>query len=79
MPAVISGEHLAKTNVVRRLFAAYKASEELIRIGAYQKGSDPELDRAISLMPALREFLMQNSREVAGMKDSLARLMALPV
>ncbi len=79
MPAVISAEHLAKTNVVRRLFAAYKASEELIRIGAYQRGSDPELDRAISLMPALREFLMQNSREVAGMKDSLARLMALPV
>jgi len=79
MPAVISAEHLAKTNVVRRLFAGYKASEELIRIGAYQKGSDPELDRAIALMPPLREFLRQSSREAAGMQDSLARLMALPV
>jgi flagellum-specific ATP synthase len=78
MPAVISAEHLAKTNVIRRLFATYKASEELIRIGAYQKNSDPDLDRAIALMPALREFLMQSSQEVAGMKDSLARLMALP-
>ncbi len=78
MPAVISAEHLAKNNLIRRLFATYKASEELIRIGAYQKGSDPDLDRAIALMPALREFLMQPSQEVAGMKDSHARLMALP-
>jgi flagellum-specific ATP synthase len=78
MPAVISPEHLAKTNAVRRLFATYKASEELIRIGAYQKGSDPDLDRAIALMPALRQFLMQTSTEVAAMKDSLTRLMALP-
>jgi flagellum-specific ATP synthase len=78
MPAVISARHLAKTNHVRRLFATYKTSEELIRIGAYQKGSDPDLDRAIALMPALREFLMQPSQEVAAMKDSLERLMALP-
>jgi len=40
MPAVISAEHLVKTNVIRRLFATYKASEELIRIGAYQKNCD---------------------------------------
>src|SRR5271166_5652275 len=78
MPAVISPAHLAKTNQIRRLFATYKASEELIRIGAYQKGSDPDLDRAITLMPALREFLVQASQEVAVMKDSIDRLMALP-
>ena len=78
MPAVISKEHLAKTNVIRRLFATYKASEELIRIGAYQKNSDPELDRAIALMPALREFLMQSSQDVALFKNSIERLMALP-
>ncbi len=78
MPAVISAEHLAKTNAIRRLFAAYKSSEELIRIGAYQKNSDPELDRAIALMPALSQFLRQSSQEVATMKDSVDRLMALP-
>jgi flagellum-specific ATP synthase len=79
MPAVISAPHHAKINHIRRLFATYKASEELIRIGAYQKTSDPELDRAIALMPALREFLAQPSQEVAIMKDSLDRLMALPI
>jgi flagellum-specific ATP synthase len=78
MPAVVTADHLAKTNGIRRLFAAYKASEELIRIGAYQKNTDHELDRAIALMPALREFLVQSPQEVAGMKNSLERLMALP-
>jgi flagellum-specific ATP synthase len=78
MPAVISREHLAKVSLIRRLFATYKASEELIRIGAYQKGSDADLDRAITLMPSLREFLNQSTGDVAAMKDSFARLMALP-
>jgi flagellum-specific ATP synthase len=78
MPAVISAPHLAKTNHIRRLFATYKSSEELIRIGAYQKGSDLDLDRAIMLMSALREFLMQPSQEVAVMQDSVERLLALP-
>ena len=77
MPAVVSREHLAKAGEIRRLFAGYKASEELIRIGAYQKGSDPELDRAIALMPALREFLTQSADQVAGMQESLERFMAL--
>ncbi len=78
MPAVISPEHLAKTSTIRQLLATYKASEELIRIGAYQKNSDPDLDRAIALMPALREFLVQSTGEVAAMKDSMDQLMALP-
>jgi flagellum-specific ATP synthase len=79
MPAVIGPEHMAKAGAIRRLLATYRASEELIRVGAYQKNSDPDLDRAIALMPMLREFLVQSTQEVAGMKDSLDRLLALPV
>jgi len=78
MPAVTSADHLAKAGDIRRTLASYKASEELIRIGAYQKSSDPDLDRAIALMPSLREFLRQSAQEVAGMENSIERLMALP-
>jgi flagellum-specific ATP synthase len=78
MPAVVAADHLAKATLIRRLLAVYKASEELIRIGAYQRNSDPELDRAIALMPALREFLVQSVQESAGMNDSLERLRTLP-
>jgi flagellum-specific ATP synthase len=77
MSAVATREHQAKAGQIRRLLAAYKASEELIRIGAYQKGSDPDLDRAIALMPALQNFLMQSPDEAATIEDSLEKLMAL--
>jgi flagellum-specific ATP synthase len=77
MPTVVTTEHLAKAAAIRRLLATYKASEELIRIGAYQKGGDADLDRAIALMPALDGFLMQSMGEAAAMTDSLAQLMAL--
>jgi len=79
MPAVIPRDHLAKAAEIRRLMAAHKTSEELIRIGAYQKGSDPDLDRAIAMMPALREFLTQSPEEASGLKASVERLMALPI
>jgi flagellum-specific ATP synthase len=79
MPAVITPEHMAKAGEIRRLLAAYKSSEELIRIGAYQKNSDPDLDHAIVLMPALRLFLRQSIAEAADMKNSVDRLMELPV
>jgi len=77
MPAVVSPEHLLKARQIRCLLATYKASEELIRIGAYQKNSDPDLDRAITLLPALNDFLIQEAQAAASIKDSIDRLMAL--
>jgi flagellum-specific ATP synthase len=79
MSAVASREHAAKAGEIRRLLAVYKSSEELIRIGAYEKNTDPELDRAIALMPALREYLVQSSQEPALLPNSIERLLALPV
>jgi len=78
MPAVSSAPHLQKAHELRRLLAAYTASEDLIRIGAYQKGSDPTLDKALALIPELHRFLMQKPAESAPMSDSISRLLALP-
>jgi len=78
MPAVSSGPHSQKAHELRRLLAAYTASEDLIRIGAYQKGSDPTLDKAVSLLPELYRFLQQRPSETAALADSIARLLALP-
>lgn len=78
MPSVTSAPHLQKAQALRRLLAAYTASEDLIRIGAYQKGGDPGLDKAVALMPELRQFLMQKPGETAPLADTIARLMALP-
>jgi flagellum-specific ATP synthase len=78
MPAVASPGHLQKAQTLRRLLAAYSASEDLVRIGAYQKGSDSTLDKALTLIPELDHFLMQKPGEAAGLAETVERLMALP-
>lgn len=78
MPAVCSASHLQKAYELRRLLSAYTASEDLIRIGAYQKGSDPTLEKALTLIPELHRFLMQKPNEATPFPDCVSRLMALP-
>jgi flagellum-specific ATP synthase len=79
MPKVCSAEHLAKASEVRRLLAAYHRSDDLIRIGAYQKGTDAVLDRALELLPQINAFLRQGGAELAPLSETLKRLSRLPV
>ncbi len=78
MPAVCSPEHLQKAARLRALLASYAASEDLIRIGAYQKGGDPLLDQAIAALPAVNAFLQQNKNDKSPIEQSLKALLALP-
>ena len=78
MPSVCTTAHLQKARDLRRLLAAYVASEDLIRIGAYQKGSDPTLDKALGLIPELHKFLMQRPDEAVSFADSVNQFLALP-
>ena len=78
MPSVCSKEHISKVNRLRALLASYAASEDLVRVGAYQKGLDPLLDRAIASLPAIKNFLQQKPDEKADLKSSIASLFALP-
>ncbi|HEY2461220.1 MAG TPA: FliI/YscN family ATPase [Candidatus Acidoferrum sp.] len=77
MPAVCSAEHLEKARRLRQLLAAYSASEDLIRVGAYQKGADMMLDRAISALPAINSFLQQRKNDLAPLEQTLQALQAL--
>ena len=58
----------------RQSLSAYSNMEELIRIGAYRAGADPEVDRAIRLNPDLEAFLSQDKDEATSLGDSFARL-----
>jgi flagellum-specific ATP synthase len=77
MPMVCSPQHLEKSSHLRRLLAAYAASEDLIRIGAYQKGSDTLLDKALLILPELNRFLEQGPNETAALDDTISRLLAI--
>jgi flagellum-specific ATP synthase len=78
MTSVCSAEHLEKARKLRQLLAAYAASEDLVRIGAYQKGSDSMLDCAIAALPAIQCFLQQRKDERVSFEETNKALLALP-
>ena len=61
----------------RQSLSAYANMEELIRIGAYRAGADPQVDRAIALNPELEAFLAQDKDEVTSLPSSFERLGAI--
>ena len=78
LTAVCTPEHLAKIQRMRQLMAAYAASEDLVRVGAYQKGTDVALDRALEVLPRLKAFLQQKKGERCTLEEARAQLLALP-
>lgn len=60
MPEVTDTSHRELTGKAREMLAVYEEAKDLISVGAYEKGSNPELDRAIAVHPQLMEFLKQN-------------------
>ncbi len=54
--------------------AQYEDMEEMIRLGAYRRGSDPAIDQAIFYQPALEAFLLQGKDESSSLSDGYERL-----
>ena len=77
MPSVTDPKHREQAALLRRLMAAYARSEDLVRIGAYKSGSDPDLDRALRARNSLRNYLAQDAADRATLADSIRRLIAL--
>jgi flagellum-specific ATP synthase len=77
MPAVAAEPHRKQAALVRKLLAIYARSEDLVRIGAYKPGADPDLDRALRARDAIRGFLAQSAGERVSFSDCLRRLAAL--
>ncbi len=72
-----SKEHLASCQAMRNMMSTYRENEDIITIGAYQRGSNPNVDRAIAFQPAINQFLTQNSRDVAPWKATVDSLNSL--
>lgn len=77
MPAVTSAEHQQMARSIKQLYSSYQQSKDLIAIGAYVRGSDPQLDKAIAMMPNINRFLQQGMHEVVTYDDSLQLLSQL--
>lgn len=69
--------HLAAARQLKQLMAAYRQSEDLINIGAYQHGSNRVVDRAIQLKPRIDEFLQQTSTSHTPLPETIRLLQQL--
>ena len=74
MSDVTDEKHQKLAMKFKRLNSILKENEVLIRIGAYQKGNDQELDEAIMRKKAMEEFLGQSPNEMTDFLESIEKL-----
>ena len=58
----------------RQVYSTYQENRDLVAVGAYQPGSNPKLDEAIALWPAITEFLRQHHHQSIDAAESVAQL-----
>ncbi len=77
MHNVVTREHFELARRFRAVYSRYQKSRDLIQVGAYVSGSDPQVDEAIRLQPAMAGFLQQTMFESASMDQSLTEMAAV--
>jgi flagellum-specific ATP synthase len=71
MPQVVNEEHDSNARSIKRVYSTYQQNKDLINIGAYVRGSDPQIDLSISAAPAINAFLQQGIKQVIDMQTTL--------
>jgi flagellum-specific ATP synthase len=74
---VTSKDQQRAVNEMTRIMAAYRDAEDLIQIGAYVKGRNADVDRALELMPRIRAYLCQDRADDATLESSVQGLLEL--
>ncbi|WP_232090275.1 flagellar protein export ATPase FliI [Billgrantia diversa] len=70
MTHIIDDQQLTMTQAFKRLFSRYQRNRDLISVGAYSPGHDPQLDEAVQRYPQLEHFLQQGMNENASIEAS---------
>ncbi len=79
LPQVTTPEHQSARQQVISLLAAHKRVEELLRVGAYAKGSDRHADVAIELLDEIEALLRQGPTEITDAAERLSNLRGLAI
>ncbi len=69
--------HQTVANQFRQLYSNYLQVKELLPLGGYQPGQDPDLDRAVAMYPSLSAYLQQSAHESVSYEESLTQLATL--
>jgi len=74
MPAIVTEEQRLLAGQVREVLATYAEARDLVSIGAYVKGSNPQIDYAMDRLPYILRFLRQRPDEHTEQVETHARL-----
>ena len=77
LPNLVSEHQLELVRHFKGIYARYQRSRDLISVGAYSSGHDPQLDLAIQMHPHLEKFLQQGMQESQPYAASVAQLAGL--
>ena len=77
MTDITEGQHQQDARRFRQVYTVYRQHQDLISVGAYSAGSDPQVDQAIAMYPRLMAFLRQDMSERVELDDSLQALRTL--
>ena len=70
MNDIVSKEQIKAAEIFKKYLATYREAEDLINIGAYQKGSNQLIDKALEYMPMIDEFTKQETDEISNLEES---------
>nr|WP_281169540.1 flagellar protein export ATPase FliI [Paenibacillus harenae] len=74
MKEIVTEEQQDAANEMKKLLAIYKDSEDLINIGAYQRGSNAEIDTALQNMDSIHSYTRQKTNEKVSLDEAQQRL-----
>ena len=77
MTEIVSPEHIAAGQMFRRLMSLYMDNRDLLLMGGYSAGQDPDLDLAVQLWPQLISLIQQSQSDIADFESSAAALTGL--
>ena len=77
MTELTATEDEKKSRLFKQLFSSFQRNRDLINVGAYVAGTDPLLDKAINLYPAMQKFLQQGIYEHCGYEEACQQLAAI--
>ena len=77
MRDVVDQEHVRVAGEIMNIVATYRKAEDLINIGAYVQGSNPEIDNAVKMIEKVNRFVRQEIDQRAGFQESKQALFEL--
>ena len=77
MTDIAALEHVAAARILRRHLATYEENRDLILMGAYRGGADPQIDQALAYHPAILDYIRQDADSAVGIDDAVSELVGI--